>query len=126
MVISGSNRGDITTISVAIMMIISIFSSFITNQPAISQSVNITNNTSVEASSQQLTSAINGIKVDSNPLGVAVNPITNMIYVTYLDSNIISVIDGKTNDVIKNIPLKNSSCGLVVNPNTNIIFFRLE
>jgi DNA-binding beta-propeller fold protein YncE len=61
---------------------------------------------------------------------VAVNPNTNMIYVT--NSNYgydsISVIDGKTNNVLKNINLITTSTSfnniyhMAVNPNTNMIY----
>ena len=41
--------------------------------------------------------------VGNSPDGVAVNPNTNMVYVANYDDNTMSVIDGKTNSVVKTI-----------------------
>ena len=62
------------------------------------------------------------IPVGNYPYGIAVNPITNMVYVTYLGSNSVSVIDGKTNSVVSTIPIGSYTCDLAVNPITNKIY----
>ena len=38
--------------------------------------------------------------MESNPSGVAVNPVTDLVYVANNGDNTTSVIDGKTNKVI--------------------------
>ena len=50
------------------------------------------------------------------PIDVVVNPNTNTIYVVNYLNNTISVIDGQTNHVTKNIPVEESPRGVVVNP----------
>ena len=50
-----------------------------------------------EAIAQNITRA--GIDVNSFPIGVAVNPNTNMIYITNAASNTVSVVNGQ-NDMI--------------------------
>jgi YVTN family beta-propeller protein len=44
------------------------------------------------------------INVGKLPYGIAVNPNTNMVYVGNEISNTDSIIDGKTNTVVKTIP----------------------
>jgi YVTN family beta-propeller protein len=43
------------------------------------------------------------IQVGDDPQYIAVNPTTHKIYVANNDSNIISVIDGTTNEVVRNV-----------------------
>lgn len=64
------------------------------------------------------------IHVGTFPHVVATNPITNKIYVTNwgtidTNSSIVSVLDGRTNEIIADIPTGNSPHSVVVNPNTN-------
>ncbi|HEX5457151.1 MAG TPA: fibronectin type III domain-containing protein [Candidatus Nitrosotalea sp.] len=65
-------------------------------------------------------STITTIYVGTRPVGVGVNPNTDMIYVTNHDSNTVSVIDGSTNAVVKTIPIGYSL--VAVNPVTNEIY----
>jgi DNA-binding beta-propeller fold protein YncE len=64
---------------------------------------------------------------DSSPLSIAVNPYTNIIYasnfddITGKDGNSISVIDGKTNEIVGSIPGIGSST-IAINPSTNMIY----
>ena len=64
----------------------------------------------------------------ANPGNVAVNPTTNRVYVSNSDTffrpkEILTVIDGNTNSVIRAIILEDSSeSGLAVNPVTNNIY----
>jgi YVTN family beta-propeller protein len=60
--------------------------------------------------------------VGESPTGIAINAITNRIYVSNEHSNTISVIDGKTNNVVKTILVGTGPFHLVVNPNTNMIY----
>ncbi len=46
---------------------------------------------------------VTDIAVEDFPCGVGVNPSTNRIYVSYLTSENISVIDGSTNQIINTI-----------------------
>ena len=62
------------------------------------------------------------VSVGPSPYGVAVNPVTDMIYVTNYDSNTTSVIDGKTNNVIHTLPVGDYPTGVAVNPDTNMIY----
>ena len=45
-----------------------------------------------------------------------------MIYVANYDDNTTSVIDGKTNSVVKTVHVGKNPYGIAVNPNTNMIY----
>jgi len=60
--------------------------------------------------------------VGSNPFGVAVNPSTNMVYVTNNRDSTVSVINGNTNKVTAVIQVGGAPFGVAVNPNTNTIY----
>ncbi len=64
------------------------------------------------------------VPVGNGPLGVAVNPITNRIYVGNYASLNVSVIDGATNSVVATIPLPSGDppWGVAVNPTTDRIY----
>ena len=56
---------------------------------------------------------IKTIPVGDAPLGIAVNPVTNKVYVAnHNGSAPLSVIDGVTNNVIKNIPVAKNAWGV--------------
>lgn len=59
------------------------------------------------------------IKVGSDPKDIAVNPVTNMVYVTNFDN--VAVIDGATNNIVTHIPIGNNANGWAIemNPDTN-------
>ena len=65
---------------------------------------------------------VDNIPVGIAPLGVAINPITNIGYVANSNSNSVSIIDIGHNKVIKNIPLTGIPVDLAVNPNTNTVY----
>ncbi len=58
----------------------------------------------------------------STPTYVAVNPLTNMVYVTNHDDNTVSVIDGKTNNVVKTIKDGKQPLGVAFDPKTNMTY----
>ena len=62
------------------------------------------------------------ISVGSFPLGISVNPYTNLIYVTNNQSGTVSVIDGDTNSIINTVKVGNGPAGISVNSNTNMIY----
>jgi len=64
------------------------------------------------------------VSVGSMPSGVAVNPNTNLIYVTNYSDNSVSVIDGAKNTVVATVGGVGNifSIGVAVNPNTNLIY----
>ena len=72
------------------------------------------------------TAVVATIHVGGRPSGVAVNPVTNRIYVVNeLDQNL-SVIEGATNTVIALIPVGGLPVDVAVNPATNRIFVANE
>jgi len=73
------------------------------------------------ASSALATSTIS-IPVGTVPKFVAVNQVTNRVYVSNLLSNNVSVIDGSTNQVIATVPVGNSPEVLEVNSGINMIY----
>ena len=88
---------------------------YVTNQESDSVSI-------IDGKSQKVVT--NDIHVGTYPHVVATNPITNKIYVTNwgtidTNSSIVSVLDGRTNEIIADIPTGNSPHSVVVNPNTN-------
>ena len=67
------------------------------------------------------------IPVDTDPYDIAVNSITNKIYVTDSYSKFISVIDGATNTVTGTIPAELfHDSTIAVNPTTNTIYVANE
>jgi len=65
---------------------------------------------------------VSQIKVGANPWAVSINPTTNIIYVTNSGNDSVSVIDGKTNSVIKNIIVGENPTGVAVNQKTNTVY----
>jgi YVTN family beta-propeller protein len=61
-------------------------------------------------------SVIKNIPAGWSPIGVAFDSDNGYTYVTNVDSNTVSVIDGSTNTVIKNIPAGWSPIGVAFNP----------
>ena len=62
------------------------------------------------------------ITVGSFPIGISINPITNIVYVANNHSDTVSVIDGKTNLVKDEIKVGDGPTGISVNPKTNMIY----
>ena len=62
------------------------------------------------------------IHVGIRPGEVAVNPNTNMVYVTNVDGNSVSVISGLTNKTVGIIPVGENPVRLAINPSTNMIY----
>lgn len=62
------------------------------------------------------------ITVGQSPMAVAINPMTNILYVANSDSSTVSVIDGKTSKVSRSIPVIFWPVGIAVNPLTNKIY----
>ena len=62
------------------------------------------------------------ITVGQGPMAVAINPNTNILYVANSLSNTVSVIDGKTNNILTTITGIKSPQGIAVNPKTNKIY----
>src|SRR6185437_6138646 len=65
---------------------------------------------------------ISQVKVGANPWAIAVNPITNIIYVTNSGNDSVSTIDGRTNLVIKDIIVGENPTGVAVNQVTNMVY----
>ncbi len=78
--------------------------------------------TSAGAQPVSAQSVLTTVRVGSQPIGVAVNPSTNRIYVANNGSSNVSVIDGTTNIVITTIPVGSQPIGVAVNPSTNRIY----
>jgi YVTN family beta-propeller protein len=70
------------------------------------------------------------VTVGFQPHGIAVNPVTDLIYVTNTASNSVSVIDGKTNKIIDTIMIGNRNLAddfeftshVAVNSKTNRVY----
>ncbi|MBG9578340.1 hypothetical protein ABE42_03665, partial [Bacillus thuringiensis] len=110
-VIDGSNDGVITIIT-------GLHQPFSIGINSASQRAYISNSSSTSGSISRINTTTDAI-IDtisiSNPAGVAVNTLTNKIYVASTDGDI-SVIDGSRNTVIETIPLGVNSRELAVNP----------
>jgi YVTN family beta-propeller protein len=63
-----------------------------------------------------------GIDVNTFPIGIAVNPSTNKVYVVNEYSNTVSVIDTNTDTVKSTISLGNFPYGIDINPLNNRIY----
>jgi YVTN family beta-propeller protein len=63
-----------------------------------------------------------GIKVDSYPVGIAINPATSKIYVANEFSNTVSIIDESTDKVQATIKVGSFPYGIDVNPLNNRVY----
>jgi YVTN family beta-propeller protein len=61
------------------------------------------------------------IAAGTNPFAIAVNPLTNKLYVANIGSANVTVIDGATSST-STVPVGTSPRALAVNPNTNKIY----
>jgi YVTN family beta-propeller protein len=62
------------------------------------------------------------VPVGIGPNSVAINPNTNLLYVTHRLLNITSVINGTTNSVVADIAVGKGPISIAINPNTNLIY----
>ena len=62
------------------------------------------------------------ISVGSSPFGVAVNPSTNTVYLTNVNDNTVSVINGSTNTVTATVSVGSGPTGVSVNSSTNTVY----
>ena len=62
------------------------------------------------------------ISVGSHPHGVAVNPLTNTVYVTNYSGHSVSVINGSNNHVRSTVTVGTHPFGVAVNTSTNTVY----
>src|SRR5260370_13795952 len=73
---------------------------------------------SIPAQAQSVTATV---AAGTNPLRIAVNPVTNKIYVANQNSNNVTVIDGATNSTTT-VPVGGGPTAVAVNPVSNKIY----
>lgn len=79
-------------------------------------------NNSTTQKPSELGSNLTKVKLASQPDDIAVNPLTNTVYVVSESDNSTYVIDGKTNRVVKTIHIDNFPSAIAVNPSTNMVY----
>jgi YVTN family beta-propeller protein len=62
------------------------------------------------------------IPVDSQPIGIAVNPNNNKIYVANAGSDSVSVIDGLSTRLLTKVSVGDNPIDIAVNPSTNKVY----
>src|SRR5260370_23622305 len=62
------------------------------------------------------------VAVGQSPSAMAVNPVTNKIYVANRSDNTVTVIDGASNTVSATVPVGTSPVAVAVSPTTNKIY----
>lgn len=97
-------RGSISSSVVLVLLLLSGFLSFLSPD--------------VNAASQ----TVSTIQVGDSPDAVAVNPVTNTVYVADDYDNNITVIDGTTNRLVANITVGDCPDAVAVNPASNTIY----
>jgi len=65
---------------------------------------------------------VGGFPVGFAPMDIAVNPVTNRIYVTNGSGGAVLVIDGASNGILTAVPVGQYAYRVAVNPNTNRIY----
>src|SRR5579871_4280259 len=65
------------------------------------------------------------IGLGNSPFGVAVDPVTNTLYVANTISNTVSVIDGATNSTLKWIKVLGPTA-VAVNPTTDTVYVAMQ
>lgn len=73
-------------------------------------------------SENQILNQPTGFEINGSPVDLVVNPATNRLYVAVRESSELLIIDGNTDKIINNIPLKGRPNALAVNPITNKIY----
>ncbi|HEV2193853.1 MAG TPA: YncE family protein [Nitrosopumilaceae archaeon] len=66
------------------------------------------------------------IKISEGTCAIAVNPYSDIIYVTNPIASRISAINGTTNSMITSFPAGSIPCGIAVNPDTDVIYVTSE
>ena len=74
----------------------------------------------------QLTSSVKSYKVEGGTGTVAVNPNTNLVYVTNTYTDTVSVFDGSTNNLLSTFEVGRTPFGIGINPNTNMLYVGRE
>jgi len=59
------------------------------------------------------------VAAGTSPRAVAINPVTNKIYVANTNSNNVTVIDGATNTVVTTVAVGSTPFAVAINPVTN-------
>ncbi len=62
------------------------------------------------------------IPVGLYPIGAAVNPGTNRIYVPIAGDDTVAVLDGDSNSVLTTVPVGQLPCAVGANPNTGLVY----
>ncbi len=62
------------------------------------------------------------IPTAATPFGVAVNPVTNRVYVAHRGEGLVTVIDGHTNSITATLPVGSNPVAVAVNSATNKIY----
>ncbi len=65
---------------------------------------------------------IDTVTAGAFPVGIAVNPVTNMIYVVCINSQNLLVIDGATDKVVATLSVGTNPVAVAVNPATNKVY----
>ena len=82
----------------------------------------IINSTKVLENTLKYTTNKSGLPLNGGPIDLAINPVTNRIYVAIPDANQIQVINGFDDTVIKNITVGGSPNSVALNAGTNKIY----
>lgn len=64
---------------------------------------------------------IKSLSVSAGAWGVAVDPTTNMVYVSSGGGSV-HVVDGSTNTVVGDVPIGDQALGIAVDPTTNLVY----
>lgn len=62
------------------------------------------------------------VTVGSNPWGVAVNPVTNVVYVTNSGSGTVSVLNGSTYATLSTVTVGGTPEGIAINPDSSVAY----
>lgn len=115
-------RRSVLVLEMLLLMISSLFfyySSHIQNNDVLAQTNSLASN---DANINDGGDGDSGIAVNTFPIGIAVNPSTNKLYVVNEFSNTVSVIDTNTDAVKSTINLGNFPYGIDMNPLNNRIY----
>jgi len=83
---------------------------------------NVQHNTYAESSSY----SVNNFKVKGGTGTVAINPSSNLVYVSNFYSDTVSIFDGSTNDLISTIQVGQFPYGIAINSETNMLYVARE
>jgi YVTN family beta-propeller protein len=96
---------------------------FASHQPTIERIIHsISFNEKAKPPSEITRSVQSGLKLNSPPIDLVINPVTNKLYIAASDANMLFVVNATSDTILSNITIDGLPNALAMNPVTNMIY----